>query len=472
MTDVLRGLARFASDAQFEDLPEAIVHEAKRVLLDSIGCALASLSSEKGRMCVALSKRLGGPAEASIIGVSGKVSCNNAVLANGELINAMDYDALVIPGGHVSPYVVPPILAIAEHTGAGGRDLILATVLAHEVAMRITRGMSPMIKVIPQGPDAQRYEWTTPYGGSRFNVGAAAGVGRLLKLDENKMVHALGLSGHHTQVPTHTKLSYSIPTPMVKYGTPGWQGTGAIIAALLAEMGYLGDETLFDGESGLWRFTGSDKWEPEMVLEGIDDDWLFSEQQYKPYPCCRVFHSSLDLFYKLVEQHRLTAENIEAIRVFGPQYCEKPHLQNTHIRSAIDAQFSAAYTFSVAAHGVRIGAEWQDEATMRDSKILAFMEKVSCTVHPEYTRRPLKDRLMSLGRIEVDAKGQTYTDEASYASGTPRPGFQIEDSALVDKFRHNAERVLPREKIDQAIATLMQLDAVPNVSDLAELITP
>ena len=79
---------------------------------------------------------------------------------------------------------------------------------------------------------------------------------------------------------------------------------------------------------------------------------------------------------------------------------------------------------------------------------------------------------MSLGRIEVDANGQTYVDEASYASGTPRPGFEIEDSALVDKFRHNAERVLSREQIDKAIAALMQLDTIPNVSHLVDLITP
>lgn len=472
MTDVLKGLAEFASNTHFEDLPDAIVHEAKRVLLDSIGCALASLSSDKGKMCVALSKRLGGPEEASIIGVSGKVSCNNAVLANGELINAMDYDALVIPGGHVSPYVVPPVMAIAEHTGASGKDLILATVLAHEVSMRITRAMSPMIQVILEGPESLRYEWTTPYGGSRFNVGAAAGVGRLMRFDQTTMLHALGLSGHHTQVPTHGKLSYSVPTSMVKYGTPGWQGTGAIIAAYLAEMGYIGDETLFDGASGFWRFTGSDTWEPEKVLDGINRDWLMAEQQYKPYPCCRVLHSSLDLFYRLIERHGLTAENIDSVRMWGPQYCEKPHLQNMTIRSAIDAQFSAAYNFSVAAHGVTIGPEWQDEETMRDPKILAFMQKVTCKVHSEYTRRPLKDRLMSLGRIEVDANGTTYTEETPFAYGTPRPGFEIDDSALAGKFRHNAVRVLRQSQIDEAATAIMQLENVDNVSELMKLITP
>lgn len=471
MTDVLRGLSRFAAETAFDDLPDAIVHEAKRVLLDSIGCALASISSEKGRLCIALSQRLGGPEEASIIGVAGKVSCNNAVLANGELINAMDYDALVIPGGHVSPYVVPPVMAIAEQRDASGEDLILATVLSHEVAMRITRGMSPMIQTFADGPDAQRYEWTTPYGGSRFNVGAAAGVGRLLGLDVGRMTHALGLSGHHTQVPTHGKLSYSVPTSMVKYGTPGWQGTGAIIACYLAEMGYLGDETLFDGESGLWRFTGSDTWMPEKVLAGIDGEWLFAEQQYKPYPCCRVLHSSLDLFYRMIEGHALTPDAIESIRVFGPQYCEKPHLQNRIIRSAIDAQFSAAYNFAVAAHGVTIGAEWQDETTMRDERILSFMDKVTCSVHPDYTRAPLQDRLMSRGRIEVRAHGRTLTDETVYAYGTPRPGFEIDDAALIRKFTHNAQRILTPAQTDAAIDMLMNLQDVRRVPDLIRHIT-
>jgi 2-methylcitrate dehydratase PrpD len=146
-------------------------------------------------------------------------------------------------------------------------------------------------------------------------------------------------------------------------------------------------------------------------------------------------------------------------------------LQNRTIRSAIDAQFSAAYNFAVAAHRVTIGPEWQDEATMRDPKILAFMNKVTCSVHPEYTRRPLDDKLMSLGRIEVSANGRTYTDETTFAYGTPREGFEIDDAALIAKFAHNAERVLTTAQIDAAIDVLMNLQDVPHISQLMEQIT-
>ena len=68
MSNTLIELARFAATTEYADLPEPVVHEAKRTLLDSIGCALASASVDKGRMCIALSKRLGGAPESSILG--------------------------------------------------------------------------------------------------------------------------------------------------------------------------------------------------------------------------------------------------------------------------------------------------------------------------------------------------------------------------------------------------------------------
>src|SRR4030095_10405972 len=97
--------------------------------------------------------------EAGSLGARGKVSVCNAALANGELINALDYDALFIPGGHVAPYVVPAILAMAEARNASGQDLVLALALGTEIAMRVTRGMSPMVQTVTQADGGQSYRW-------------------------------------------------------------------------------------------------------------------------------------------------------------------------------------------------------------------------------------------------------------------------------------------------------------------------
>ncbi|GAH77498.1 unnamed protein product, partial [marine sediment metagenome] len=82
-------LAGFIAEIQFDDLPWAAVHEAKRILLDSIGCALPGKGVDKGRIPLELAKKLGGPPESSIIGSPDKVSCSNSAFANGELINAL-----------------------------------------------------------------------------------------------------------------------------------------------------------------------------------------------------------------------------------------------------------------------------------------------------------------------------------------------------------------------------------------------
>ena len=140
MDNVLQSLARFVSETRYEDLPAAVVSETKRILLDSIGCALSSLSVDKGKMSVELARRLGGPPESSIIGTNYKVSCSNAALANGELINATDFCA-VIPPGHIPTNVIPAPLAMAESKGASGKDLILATVMGFEIAARVASAL-------------------------------------------------------------------------------------------------------------------------------------------------------------------------------------------------------------------------------------------------------------------------------------------------------------------------------------------
>ena len=116
MDSLSQDIAKFIVETRFEDLPEDVVHEAKRSFLDAIGCAIAGIATEKGKISVALARRLGGPPESSIIGIGDKVSCCNAAFANGELINALDYDALP----HVQPFVIPPALAAAESVGASG----------------------------------------------------------------------------------------------------------------------------------------------------------------------------------------------------------------------------------------------------------------------------------------------------------------------------------------------------------------
>ena len=133
---VTEALVTFTSEITFDALPANVVHETKRILLDTIGCALGAVSLDKGRISVDLAKDLAGKPEATILGSGDKVASTNAAFANAELMHAMDYDP-VLPPGHVSPFVISAPLAIAESRRASGKTLLKALAIAHEVASRI-----------------------------------------------------------------------------------------------------------------------------------------------------------------------------------------------------------------------------------------------------------------------------------------------------------------------------------------------
>ena len=120
MSNIIGELANFVLETRYEDLPEPIIRNTKNLLMDTIGCGLAAITTDPGKMAVATARMMGGPPECSIIGTGDKVAITNAVLANGQLTNILDFDT-VMAGGHTPPYIIPTELAMAERVGASGQ---------------------------------------------------------------------------------------------------------------------------------------------------------------------------------------------------------------------------------------------------------------------------------------------------------------------------------------------------------------
>ncbi|MFC1862560.1 MmgE/PrpD family protein [Thermodesulfobacteriota bacterium] len=466
MSDTVQKLADFVIKTGYDDLPDAVVHAAKYLLLDSIGCALSSITTDRGKMSIAMARKMGGPPESSIIGVGDKVSNVTASYVNGELINSTDYDTLM-PGGHVPPYVVPPTLAVAETKNVSGRDMLLAMALGFEVAARIPSGIVKE-RFTGKGKDAS-FSWGTRAGQAYSNFGAAAGAARLLGLDHERMAHALGISGHLCQVLTHVRYSFSDNRPLTKYGVPGWQNTGGMMAALLAEMGYMGDTTVFDGDYGFFTFCG---YEGDINLEAITEDigkeWMFPIIIYKPYPCCRMLHGGIDCLYKIINEHNIKPEEIESIEVLGHPTIELPCFIHKEVENVVDAQFNAAYVFSVVANGIKIGPEWQDRATMRDPKIMEFMNKVKFQGHPDFVSLIQRDGTVQIYTVDVVARGTTFHEETLHPSGVVGTEGAMSDTGLENKFRHNASRILTQRKIDAAVKAILNMEQLENIRELIQ----
>ncbi len=467
MKSLVQQLADFVVETKFEDLPDDVVHEAKRVILDSLGCALGGMATKKGSIAAGLARRLGGPPESSIIGTPYLVSCSNAAFANGELFNGLDFDNALRPAIHASPFVLPPALALGESKSSSGKDLIVSAVLGHEVSCRIASGLSGIRGFVKDETAADEAAKSPVYGDSHNAFGSTASGGKILGLDATRMANAFGIAGYNAPMQTMGQWHRSGTDALVKYASAGWMAQGGTTAALLAEMGYTGDRTVLDGKSGFWRFSGSEVWKPDVVLKDLGRLWYLPNTTYKLYPCCGIIAAPLDLFIGIVNGNRLRPEEIEQVKVWMHPLSGFPLWRNRVIENEVQAQFSIAYVFSLAAHGVGRGAEWQDPANMRDPGIRGFMDKVTANPYPGWGKTPGVSHSVHTARVDVTARGKTYSVDSLQSTGATSFGQHgAKDTDLVAKFNHNASGVLSDERIEEVVESIWSLENVKDISPL------
>jgi 2-methylcitrate dehydratase PrpD len=471
----------FAADTKYEDLPQKVVHEAKRTILDTFGCALAALDTDKGKIAVQMARRMGGQPESTIIGVGGeKFSVWGAAFANAELVNALDYDCGAGPP-HAPPMLIPPSLALAESMDASGKDLILSYAVGVEVSTRIASVLPAMITsrsegevlVVPPG-----------HGHGCGTMGGAAGAGKILKLNREKMANAFGIAAYATPVPTTTRWAVSPPVSMTKYAFMGWISLAELTSALLAEMGYTGDTKVLDGDYGFWRFNSNDKkcWDPKKLVDQLGERWVWltrADRMYKDLPLCGIYFTTLPELINLLDENQLTAKDIDSIKVgMALPVLDLPDnvWLNRDVRSHLDAQFSAPYLYAAAAHGVRGKYEWQDPKNFKDSRILNFMDRVSINVWmPDCPNMSEGDpHALSYSMIVTTKDGKTYKKEKVYTrddSDIMSKGLTPDDE-LFKKFKENASIKLSQEKVDKAANLLVDLENVKNISELMKCVVP
>ncbi|QSE86097.1 MmgE/PrpD family protein [Rhodococcus koreensis] len=465
MTATSEKLAQFVEQASFDDLPDDVVHESKRILLDSIGCAIAAGDDLKGRIGIQYAQVLGGEDRtATILGSTIRSSVFGAAFANGELINALDFDA-VLPPGHVSPYVLPGAVAIAESANAHGTDLILATALAHEISNRFGKAMDYIRDV-----DGETVTMPAVLGYTSTIFGATAAITKLRSATAEVTAHALGIAAGITPANSHRSWIEHIPISTIKYTMAGPVVQSALTAAHMALLGHTGDvQTFDDDEFGYPRFIGTKRWVPENITHEIGSTWHFpAENSFKHYPHCRALHGLLDLVNDTLRDNNIRPTEIDAIRAWGEGHVERASWLTTDINRAVDGQFSIAHGLAVGVQQLPPSKRWQSPEIVFDDQVLDLMTRISYERHPEWIPSMISDPAARPSRLEIDAHGQTYVSELRYPKGTPQAsgGVGTTDDQLVAKFLLNAEGVLSPEAAEAAVDSIMNLERVSGVASV------
>jgi len=471
MTTIIEQLAHFTADCDYAGLETEVVDESKRIILDSIGCAFAALDEPKGKIGLEIGRMMGGATgEATILGTGERGSVFGAAFANGELINALDYDA-ILPPGHVTPYVLPGALAVGESRQASGKELIAAVALSHEMSNRLGKAMDYL-------RDMKDGEMDTPkvYGYVSTIFGGAAAAAKLLGLSREAIANALGIAGSISPVNSHMAWVQHAPSTTIKYTVAGVMAQNALTAAFMGKLGHRGDKMMLDdAEYGYPRLVGSRRWEKDRITEGLGQSWRFvKESHFKAYPHCHVLTCLMDALRDVQAREDIRPDEIEAIKIYVEAFIEKPIWLNNRIEHVQDAQFSIAHGIALAAQRVPPGKEWQDPKLVFSPAVMALMEKVTHEIHPDYTKRLAEHPSARPARVEIKARGKTFVGEKLYPKGmrSPDPASFMTTDELVAKFRHNAEGVIAPGAVDALIDDLLSLEKFDDIGPLLRRCAP
>ncbi|MFC9335737.1 MmgE/PrpD family protein [Arthrobacter sp. NPDC057009] len=469
---VTRRMADFSANLKFEDLPDHVVQEVKRLLLDTVACGLGGHLLDKGRLALEFAREEGGTPQATVVGRRDKLPASMAAFVNGELMNALDYCALQ-PPAHVTPYVVPPALTMAEVRHATGKDLIAALAVAHEMSCRVADSLGNL-RATPGGLPLKSF------GVGCTQFGATAGAARIMGLDAERMAHALGLAGYHAPVASHVKYNHTIHVGMAKYGPSGWAAQAGIVTARLAEKGYRGDATVLDGDYGFWAMNGSPACDWDKLTVGLGENWSFEAIGYKYWPCCGSHQAPLDCFDAILTKHDLKPDDIEKVVVRNEGLVGLPKYNSTDIEDHVEAASSLPYNIAVAAHRVPWGPQWQAPETLAREDIRAFAKRVSHEVYYRSEECRYEDLIVDGRRnlkrrpaqVEVFTRGTSFVHSTDYARWMTNdvPESRASDADLVTKFKACAQGVLTDEMAALAAETILNLENVDDVATLMEML--
>ena len=289
-------MSRWAAGLEYKQLSEDAVYQAKRFLLDSVGCALGGYQQPDVIILLEVLKEIAGRGLATVIGTGQKMDAVSASLANALMIRCMDYNDIYWKQDPSHPSdIFPAAMACCERAKSDGKELIVGFVLGHEFEMRLCEAAFPGIR--ERGwHHATLTAFVSPIV-----------AGRALHLSWERIQHAIGISAsrHCTMgAVTAGKLT------MMKNTVDPMATQSGVLAALLAEKGYSGPEHVIDGKEGLVHCYGPE-WKQNLLTDGLGESWRITQCGMKCFPTEALTHAPISAVLDLVKNNDLHAENVE-----------------------------------------------------------------------------------------------------------------------------------------------------------------
>jgi 2-methylcitrate dehydratase len=431
MQTIARRLAEYASQVTFDSLRPAVVHEVRRRVLDSFGCAYGAYESPVGRIVRRVAERAGVGDGGTLFGSRDRVLPELATFANGAMVRYLDFNDtyLSLEPAHPSDNI-PACFAAAEAAGSTGRELVAAIALAYEIQCRLCDAAS----IRARGWDHVTY--------GCFSSALAAG--RLLGLDVHGLEQAVNLAGVNAAALRQTRVGQLSMWKGCAFANAARNG---VFAALLAAEGMTGPEEIFEGPMGFRRQVSGDL---DLAIEEWDSPAMLRDTSIKFWPAEYHSQSAIDAALQLrgeASEPHLLAGSITSITIHSFDAAvdiigSEPEKWRPTSRETAD--HSMPYCVAVALlDGEVTLAQFSEERIARED-VRALMQKI------EILRDPALTEQYPVGipnRIEIATEGDGfYVREVSFPRGHARN--PMTDAEVIEKFRSLAALHLPAPAID------------------------
>jgi len=421
---VTHTLARYIVNARYEDLPENVRKEGARTLLNWVGVAVGGSGHETIERAIAALNPFSGPRQANLFGRRERFDIMNAAFINGVSSHIFDYDdthlkTIIHPGGPV----LAALIALSQNRLISGKDFLNAMVLGIETELRIGNCVYP-----------NHYDTGWHITGTAGVFGAAAAVGKVLGLNEQQMVWALGLAASQ---PVGLRESFG---SMNKSFNPGRAASNGIFGALLAQQNFTSSEGMIEAKRG-WANTISTKQDYSEITDGLGTRYESALNTYKPFACGIVIHPAIDAAIQLRNQYQLTPEQISAIQIrVHPLVIELTGKKTPQI--GLEGKFSVYHSIAAAITDGAAGEKQYSDAMVKNPRVIALRDKVTAVVDSN-----VKPEQVDMTITTTDGRNLHIFIEHAIGS-VEKP---MTDAQLETKFISLTEDILPRAKMQKLI---------------------
>src|SRR5438067_6940908 len=442
-------MARWAAALEFNHLSQDAVYQAKRFLLDSVGCALGGYQQHDVKIALQVIDEIAGRGPATVIGTGEKIDPVSASFANALMIRCMDYNDTYWKQDPSHPSdIFPAALACCERAKSDGRELIVGLVLGHEFEMRFCEAAFPGIR--ERGwHHATLTAFVSPIV-----------AGRALHLSGEKIQHAIGISA--SRHCTLGAVTAGKLTNMKNTVDPMATQSG-VLAALMAEKGYTGPEHVVDGKEGLSHCFGPE-WKLSLLTEGLGDSWRITQCGMKAFPTEALTHTPISAVLDLVKTNDLTPDQVQHVQIRSlaraADILSDPSKYDP--RSKETADHSLPYVIAAALVDRQVTPAQFTMEKIMDPAVRAQLKKIEVVADPEIEKVfPALQRVI----VNITTKdARTFTRQLDYPKGDPRNPHT--DTELEEKFAALAERVLSKNAQQQLKDAIWNLEKIGAVSKL------